>query len=445
METFSATIQKAVIFFTVAQKTVDMVGGLVGCLGGSGVGNFKAPKICTKSKGIAGLNQRFAVADQGGEVQKIIEKTKTDLGSEPRQEDLDGAADKLMEDVSKMSDGYWEDQGDAMRTSVNVFLTGEVGGQSAAGLAQDYRDMVDTKTQYGKDFSAALKTIVTVYQEMAMIAAQRRANDNTMDVIQKYENTLEEKKLFAEWQKQLLAMQITESVVTLQDTLRAACHSLAYQASEQYFKCLADTTPGRPNDFRTLCSSFENGVTPISEPFVVSPEANGMAAEEYYERVLADLGYDSFKPLQLAVEKELWDTQTTQQVQIEIKEFETPDPATTMIDTAFTDMLPCDMAENEAFAAAGDLSCIDEDALPLPPNSTIGCCRTDGYATTVESPANVTEFPSTPYATSAEWAEFKRTGRLSFRLGHDSFPVLMDGCVRRTAPHGANASRNNQW
>ena len=161
--------------------------------------------------------------------------------------------------------------------------------------------------------------------------------------------------------------------------------------------------------------------------------------------MLADLGYDSFKPLRLAVEKELWDSQTTQQVQIEIKEFKTADPATTMVDAEFTGVLLCKKDENEAFLAPGDLSCIDKDVLPLPPNSTIGCCRTDGTATTVESPANVTEFPSTPYATSAEWAEFKRTGRLSFRLGHDSFPVLMDGCVRRTAPHGANASRNNQW
>ena len=137
---------------------------------------------------------------------------------------------------------------------------------------------------------------------------------------------------------QLLAMQITETVVTLQDTLRAACHSLAYQASEQYFKCLADETLSN-NDFRTLCSSFEDGVTPISKPFVVSPEDDGMAAEAYYEQVLADLGYDSFKPLRLAVEKELWDSQTTQQVQIEIKEFVTPDPATTMVDTVFTDLL----------------------------------------------------------------------------------------------------------
>ena len=319
IETFSATIQKAVIFFTVAEKIVDVVGGVLGCTEVSSVINklTKSPisKICSKSKGIAGLNQRFAVADQGGEVQKIIEKTKTDLGSEPRQEDLDEAADKLMEDVSKMSDGWWEEQGDGMRTSVNAFLTGEVGGTSAAGLARDYRDMVDTKTQYGKDFSAALKTIVTVFQEMAMIAVQRRANENTMGVIKLMEKKLESKKLHAEWQKQLLAMQITETVVTLQDTLRAACHSLAYQASEQYFKCLADETLSN-NDFRTLCSSFEDGVTPIYEPFVVSPEANGMAAGEYYKQVLADLGYDSFKPLRLAVEKELWDSQTTQQVQI---------------------------------------------------------------------------------------------------------------------------------
>ena len=262
IETFSSTIEKAVIFFTVAEKIIDVAGGVLGCIGFSSVINkLKAPKICTKSKGIAGLNQRFAVADQGGEVQKIIEKTKTDLGSEPRQEDLDGAADKLMEDVPKMSDGWWEEQGDGMRTSVNVFLTGEVGGTSAAGLAQDYRDMVGTKTQYGKDFSAALKTIVTVFQEMAMIAVQKRANENTMGVIKLMEKKLESKKLHAEWQKQLLAMQITETVVTLQDTLRAACHSLAYQASEQYFKCLADETLSN-NDFRTLCSSFEDGVTP---------------------------------------------------------------------------------------------------------------------------------------------------------------------------------------
>ena len=201
------------------------------------------------------------------------------------------------------------------------------------------------------------------------------------------------------------------------------------------------------NDFRTLCSSFEDGVTPISEPFVVSLEADKMAAEaeEYYKQVLDDLGYDSFKPIQLAVEKELWGTQTESPVSIVIKEFKTPDPATTMVDTVFTDLLPCDMAENEALVAAGNLSCIDEGVLPLSPDSTLGCCRTDGTATTVESPTDVTEFPSKPYATSAEWAEFKRTGRLSFRLGHDSFPVLMDGCVRRTAPHGANASRNNQW
>ena len=331
-----------------------------------------------------------------------------------------------------------------MRTSVNVFLTGEVGGTSAAGMAQDYRDMVDTKTQYGKDFSAALKTIVTVYQEMAMIAVQRRANENTMGVIKLMEKKVESKKLFAEWQRQLLAMQITETVVTLQDTLRAACHSLAYQASEQYFKCLADETLSN-NDFRTLCSSFEDGVTPISKPFVVSPEDDGMAAEAYYEQVLADLGYDSFKPLRLAVEKELWDSQTTQQVHLEIKEFETPDPATTMVDAVFTDLLLlCNTSEHTDFVAAGNLSCIDDDVLPLPPDSTLGCCRTDGAATTVESPADVTEFPSTPYATSAEWAEFKRTGKRSFRLGHDSFPVPMDGCVRRTVPHGADASRNNQ-
>ena len=331
-EKFSATIQKALIFFTVAQKTFDMVGGLVGCIGGAGVGNFKAPAVCKWAWKLDKIPQRIAAADKGGEVQQIIEKTKEDLGSEPSQEDLDRAADELMDEVSGMSDGWWEDQGDAMRTSVNVFLTGEVGGAPAAGMAQDYRDMVDTKTQYGKDFSAALKTIVTVYQEMAMIAVQRRANENTMGVIKLMENKLESKKLFAEWQVQLLAMQITETVVTLQDTLRAACHSLAYQASEQYFKCLADETLSN-NDFRTLCSSFEDGVTPISKPFVVSPEANGMAAEEYYERVLADLGYDSFKPLRLAVEKELWDSQTTQQVQIEIKEFKTADPATTMVES----------------------------------------------------------------------------------------------------------------
>ena len=439
---WSKLYRTSAVFFTVAERAVEQIGGIVGCRctwADAGCAAAPTPLICSQSKKIHDINIRIADDDSKGEARTIQEDTKSalDLAGQDIQAASDKSADKLMEVVSGMSDGWWEQQGDAMRTSVSVFLTGEAGGTTAAGHAQDYRDMVDTKAQYGKDFTAALKTIVTVWQEMSMIAAQRRANEHTMGAIKEYRKAVQGQAKEKQWQKQLLAMQITESVVTLQDTLRTACQSLAYQIPAQYFKCMADQTPNE-NDFVALCGSFENGVTPISEPFLVPPEpfASGteMAVEVYFQRVLEALGYESFQGLSLVVEGELWYSQTEAALPIVVKEFKPPDPSTTMVDTKYNRsvLLLCNTSEVQGEepnpVVAGDLSCINEDSLPLPPDSTLACCRIGDDAMTVESAVNVTELPRTPYATSADWAEFKRTGKLSFHLGHDSVQGDLDGC-----------------
>ena len=421
---YSLFVQKFAYWQTVVQNMIKSVGGVLGCSGVSWAKGYR-PKACGTLRKWGKASDKLADADREGTTADIIAETNANFPPPVGQSDFDNATDSLMAQVEQLSDGYWEAAAAEKKSSVNVFLTGSVGGTTAAGYANDYRDLTVAEAQYGKDYAAAVKVMVSVMQKQAMLAVQRRANDASRGAVERMVSQSECKILDMEGQKQLLAMQITQLAMTLQDTMRLVCEALAYQMTEQYTKCLAKEDG---NDIKQLCDRYEGGGrwTQLVEPFLSEPDGQqSMKVKQYLEDTLEKLKATKLAAAQLAVQKELWDKQTTSLLRINITEFNTT-AAIVDVKTNVTELC-ADTAANQPYILTGDSSCAEADLA----GTGFACCRLE-EVTTAEQPADVADFPKTPFATSAAWQAFKDPnsdtyGKLTFRLDQDSFPVDMSG------------------
>jgi len=425
--TYSIFVEKFAFWSTITQSVINGAGGLLGCAGVGWAMNYK-PAVCGTATKWPKLNKMLRDADVSRETAKLIDATNRSYPN-PGQPDFDNATESLMAQVSQLSDGYWEAAAAEKKSSVSVFLTGSVGGAYAARYANDYRDLTVAEAQYGKDYAAAVKVMVSVMQKQAMLAVQRRANDASREAVEGIIDQSKCKILDMEGQKQLLAMQITQLAMTLQDTMRLVCEALAYQMTEQYTKCLAkedEDEDGDGNDIKQLCASYEGGSYKLVEPFLSEPDGKQtMAVKQYLKDIGIEKQATKLADAQLAVEKELWDGQTTSLIRINITEFNT---TTAIVDVKTNETILCNDTEaNQPYILTGDSSCAVRDLA----DTGFACCRLE-EVTTAEVPADGTDFPKTPFATSAAWQAFKDPnsdtyGKLTFRLDQDSFPADMSG------------------
>ena len=320
LKKYSEMVQKVAFWQTVTRNTIKSAGGVLGCTGNVGLAKSYRPKVCGTLWKWTKATDNLAKADQSGTTADIIAETNANFPPPVGQSDFDNATDSLMKQVEQLSDGYWEAVAAEKKSSVNTFLTGSVGGTTAAGYANDYRDLTVAEAQYGKDYAAAVKVMVSVMQKQAVLAVQRRANNASRGAVEQMVNQSKCTVLEMEGQKQLLAMQITQLAMTLQDTMRLVCEALAYQMTEQYTKCLAKNDD---NDIKQLCASYEGGGQ-LVEPFLSEPNGQrSMNVEQYLKSTLAKLKATKLAAAQLAVQKELWDKQTTSLLRINITEFNT--------------------------------------------------------------------------------------------------------------------------